>query len=82
MADRVWRQGGLSISRKPFLKLLSVGRMITITAIGQISIDSVGTLVNAAYATFSADPNLANNSTLDSNRVLHLRMYLPVVSEQ
>ena len=39
-----------------------------------------GTLVNTAGVAHFADPDLGNNSVTDTDIVLHVKLYLPVVT--
>ncbi len=58
---------------------LAAGSTITFTIGGRLSPGATGMLVNTAHVSHPADPNPANNSATDSDLVLYIKIYLPLV---
>lgn len=58
---------------------LNAGGAITFTISGRLALGASGTLVNTAGVAHFADPNSDNNSATDSDLVLHIKVYLPLV---
>jgi hypothetical protein len=58
---------------------LAAGGTITFTIGGRLSPSATGMLVNTAHVSHPADPNPANNSATDSDLVLYIKIYLPLV---
>jgi uncharacterized repeat protein (TIGR01451 family) len=61
---------------------LSTGGVITFTIGGRLSASATGTLVNTTYASHPTDPDASNNSATDSDTVLYIKLYLPLVITQ
>jgi uncharacterized repeat protein (TIGR01451 family) len=58
---------------------LNAGGVITITLGGRLDLGASGTLINTASVAHFADPDLSNNSATDSDIVLHIKLYLPLI---
>ena len=58
---------------------LSAGGVITFTIGGRLSPSATGTLINTAYVSHPTDPDPNNSSAADSDIVLHIKVYLPLV---
>lgn len=58
---------------------LDPGGVITFTLGGRLAPGANGTLINAAYAAYPTDPDLGNNIALDSDIVLSIKLYLPLI---
>jgi hypothetical protein len=58
---------------------LDAGGAITFTIGGRLALGAIGTLVNTAYVSHFSDPNPDNNYATDSDIVLHVKVYLPLV---
>jgi hypothetical protein len=53
--------------------------VLTFTIGGRLSLGATGTLVNTAGVAHFADPDSNNNSASDSDVVLYIKLYLPLV---
>ncbi len=58
---------------------LDAGGAVTFTIGGRLAPGAIGTLVNTAYVSHFSDPNPDNNYATDSDIVLHVKLYLPLV---
>jgi uncharacterized repeat protein (TIGR01451 family) len=58
---------------------VEAGGTVTITITGRLSLSAVGLLVNTVTISHPADPNPANNSATDSDVVMYVKVYIPLV---
>jgi uncharacterized repeat protein (TIGR01451 family) len=58
---------------------LNAGGAVTFTLGGRLSLGASGALINSAGVAHFADPDTGNNGATDSDIVLHLKVYLPLV---
>ncbi|HTP11471.1 MAG TPA: hypothetical protein VMP08_24630, partial [Anaerolineae bacterium] len=58
---------------------LNAGGVITFTLGGRLSPGATGTLINTAYVSHPTDPDLGGNSAADSDPVLYIKLYLPLI---
>ncbi len=58
---------------------LNAGGVITFTLGGRLSPGANGGLVNTAYVSHPTDPDTTNNGATDSDIVLYVKLYLPLV---
>jgi uncharacterized repeat protein (TIGR01451 family) len=61
---------------------LNAGGVITFTIGGRLSSSANGTLINTAYVSHPTDPDPSNNSAADSDIVLYIKLYLPLIINQ
>jgi hypothetical protein len=49
---------------------------------GRLSSSANGTLINTAYVSHPTDPNPSDNNATDSDIVLYIKLYIPLVIDQ